>query len=337
MSVLEVRCETNFVMPKVLLRHQASAPRPVDVTARLGEAGNFSSATSLAFASGAAVVAALLRRSSRKTRAALRASNNMWERKWWSVEETRDPTTLPVWQRDYRFGFQVLKRSMVEARKAGRKVFWDVRVLESFPEGCNIEMLNSGLMGFIPRGEEGLGKDRPKVGEVYKVECVACPQPRVNKEHKWSPWPSEPRLYKAKPVFSHHMYLEQQRSIKKAKDLKAGDIVTGVVHKHCPKGLVITLEGDHKPKGMLAMVDISRKMTAHAWVDKMLPIGTPIKCYVVHADTTNGRITLSTKQFEDDDHVGWMLSFPERCFAMADQAASRYHEKRDAYIQWLQR
>ncbi|CAL1142866.1 unnamed protein product [Cladocopium goreaui] len=52
----------------------------------------------------------------------------------------------------------------------------------------------------------------------------------------------------------------------------------------------------------------------------MFPVGTEMKCFVVHADKRNGRITLSTKEFEDDDHVGWMLSFPERCFAMADEA-----------------
>ena len=32
----------------------------------------------------------------------------------------------------------------------------------------------------------------------------------------------------------------------------------------------------------------------------------------VHADKENGRITLSTKEFEDDDHVGETL-FGDRC------------------------
>merc|ERR1712060_804565 len=100
-------------------------------------------------------------------------------------------------------------------------------------------------------------------------------------------------------------------------------------------GLIISLGGKDRPKGMLAMMDISRKMSSHGYVDKMFPVGTKIKCYVCHADTKNGRITLSTKEFEDDDHMGWMLSFPERCFAMADKAVARYTEKREAYIAML--
>merc|ERR1712056_172473 len=114
----------------------------------------------------------------------------------------------------------------------------------------------------------------------------------------------------------------------KAQELEAGQIVEGTVHKHVGKGLLITLEGENKPKGMLVMMDISRKMSSHIYVNKMFPPGTKMKCYVVHADKSNGRITLSTKEFEDDDHMGWMLSFPERCFARADEAVARYNEKR---------
>mmetsp|Transcript_66335 Transcript_66335/g.119391 ORF Transcript_66335/g.119391 Transcript_66335/m.119391 type:complete len:362 (-) Transcript_66335:44-1129(-) len=347
MAVTPVVGDMNFVLPTAL---RAQPSRQVTALTAASPAGGpgvspgggvFGTGS---FAVPCAVALALTsvlasRSRSRRSQVARKnnGSNSMWERKWWSVEETRDPTTLPVWQRDYRFGFQVLKRSMVENRKVGKKVFWDVRVLESFESGCDIEMLNSGLMGFIPRGEEGLGEERMAVGEIYKVECVACPQARVNKESKSSPWPNEPRKFKAKPIFSHYMWLEQQRSIEKAKELKAGDIVSGVIYKKCPKGLIVTLEGEHKPKGMLAMMDVSRKMTPHAYAAKMFPPGTTIKCYVIHSDTKNGRITLSTKEFEDDAHVGWMLSFPERCFVNADQAVEKYNEKRSAYIQWLQR
>lgn len=258
-----------------------------------------------------------------------------YERKWWSIKETRDPTTLPIWQRDFRFGFQVLKRTMVEQRRKGNKVFWEVRVIRSNDDGCAVEMLNSGLLGWCPVSAEG--PKRLEVGDVVKMECTACPQKRVNSEEKNSPWPQEPRRFRHEPQFSHWLYLEHESAKQKAKELKAGQIVDGVVYKHCGKGLIMVLEGENSPKGMLAMVDISRKKSSHDYVTKMFPPGTTLRCYVVHADTENGRITLSTKEFEDDDHMGWMLSFPERCMARAEEGVRRYHEKRDAYIRMLQR
>merc|ERR1711908_177894 len=91
------------------------------------------------------------------------------------------------------------------------------------------------------------------------------------------------------------------------------------------------------PKGMLALHDISRKTAHHRYLSKMFPPGTPMKCYVAHSDYNSGRITLSTKEFEDDDHIGWMLSFPERCMQRAEIAVERYHDKRCDYIQRLQR
>jgi len=258
-----------------------------------------------------------------------------YERKWWSIEETEDPTTLPVWQRDFRYGYQVLKRTMVESRKRGDKVFWECRVLSSNRKGCHVEMLNSGLLGFCPVVAEG--PTRLEVGAVVKMECTACPQQRVTKEHKHTPWPNDPRQFKATPLFSHWLWLEQQASIKKARTLKTGEIVDGVVYKHLAKGLIITLDGEADPKGMLDMADVSRKMSSHIYMDKMFPVGTKIKCYVVHADKKNGRITLSTKEFEDDDHMGWMLSFPERLFHKAEFYAEKHKQKRRAYIQMLQR
>merc|ERR1712187_146371 len=111
-----------------------------------------------------------------------------------------------------------------------------------------------------------------------------------------------------------------------------GTIVDGVVAKHISRGLLISLDGDDGPKGMLAMMDISRRMTARKYTNKIFPVGTPIRCYVIHADTENGRITLGTKEFEDDDHIGWMLSFPERLMANAEVYVEKYHEKRAAYI-----
>lgn len=269
-----------------------------------------------------------------RSRVALRARGT-WDRKWWHIEEDRDPTTLPLWQRDYRYAYQVLKRSMVEARKKGRKVFWDCRVLNSSENGCEVEMLKSGLIGFCSVSQEGA--TRLEVGEIYKFECTACPLPRVNKEHKSKPWPNEPRAHRANPYFSHALWVQQQSDIAKAQKLKSGMIITGKVHRLIKKGLLIELEGKDSPKGMLALGDISRQNAQPEYARKMFPPGTDIKCYVIHSDRLNGRITLSTKEFEDDDHVGWMVNFPERMFKRADEGVRRYKEKRDAYIAHLQR
>jgi len=336
--VLQVQGELTFVSPvntglEVQVRPTSARPGSVR------QEGYSATAASAALAS-TAIAVALLRRSRRDGSPVIshyQAVRNRVERKWWYVKEDQDPTTLPVWQRDYRYGFQVLRRTMIEARKRGRKVFWDVRVTRVEKTGCRVEMLNSGLLGWMPKSFEGLDQ-RPSEGDILKVECTACPMQRLNGELKMSPWPNlYKRPWKAVPVFSHYLWLERKRNIKKAKELEAGMIVKAVVHAHCPKGLVMILEGDEKPKGMLDMNDISRKKSSHKWVDKMFPIGTEMKCFVAHSDKENGRITLSTKEFEDDEHVGWMLSFPERCFAMADEALKRYYEKREAYIAWLQR
>lgn len=327
-------------------RPQVSLVRPMVGSESSSSSGEASAATYAAFAVGAGAALALVQRLDRRAGLVSRRFKKQ-NKAWWHVEETEDPTSLPMWQRDYRYGYQVLKREMVKARKKGEKIFWDVRCLESSYQGCDVEMLNSGLPGFVPRGEEGKSLDgtlppRMEVGQVYKVECVACPRQRVTgKEMKKSPWTqietTAPLGKKVVPFFSRFMFLEQQHAIEKAKELQAGTVVKAWVYKHCPKGLVMTLEGDNAPRGMLAMQDISRQKTAHRYVNAMFPLGTEMKVYVVHSDTTNGRITLSTKEFETDESVGWMLSFPERCFQKAEQAVETYHRKRDNFIRYCQR
>jgi hypothetical protein len=332
-------------------RPQVSLVRNTVGSESSSSSGEASAATYAAFAVGAGAALALVQRLDRRASLAARHYKRI-PKAWWNVEETEDPTSLPLWQRDARYGYQVLKREMVRARKEGKKIFWDVRVLRQLEDrhgesfGCEVEMLNSGLIGFVPRGDEGKwypkkGRERMKVGEVYKVECTACPQKRVtSREPKESPWCQievDPRLEKQMPYFSHFMYLEQQHSIEKAQELEAGTVIKAWVHKHCAKGLVMLLEGEHLPKGMLAMQDISRKKAAHKYVERMFPLGTEMKCYIVHADKENGRITLSCKEFEDDERVGWMLSFPERCFKDCEEAVEIYHKRRDTYIEFLQR
>lgn len=327
-------------------RPQVSLVRPtVGSESSPSSSGESSAATYAAFAVAAGAALALVQRLDRRASLTARRYKRI-SKAWWSVEETEDPTSLPIWQRDFRYGYQVLKREMVKSRKKGEKKFWEVRVLESHAAGCEVEMLISGLPGFITRGEEGKSYDgkyppRLKVGEIYTVECIACPQQRVTDgEAKKSPWPKVELAAPTKkvyPYFSHKMWQEQQHSIEKAKELKAGTVIKATVFNHCPKGLVMTLEGETQPKGMLAMQDISRKKSSHRFVNMMFPLGTEMKVYVVHADTNNGRITLSTKEFEDDERVGWMLSFPEQCFQKAEQAVEKYHAKRDKYIRYLQR
>lgn len=315
-------------------------PRPLQLcageqyTTAAASRGESSASSGACLAAGVALGAAALLGLRSASRVAMRGAGT-YDRKWRHIEETRDPTTLPVWQRDYRYGFQLLKMTMHESRKKGKKVFWEVRVLESKELGCKVEMMKSGLIGWCPVSQEG--PTRLNVGDIVKMECIAAPKNRVNRERKNSPWPMTPRHYKAEPVFSHWHWLEQQKSIKKAKDLCTGDIVEGTVVKHIAKGLLIDLDGDNGAKGMLDMMDISRKCSSHIYVDKMFPPGTKMRCYVVHADTENGRITLSTKEFEDDDHMGWMLSFPERCMARAEIGVERFAEKREGYIRLLQR
>eukprot|EP00929_Paragymnodinium_shiwhaense_P106424 TRINITY_DN717_c0_g1_i1.p1 TRINITY_DN717_c0_g1~~TRINITY_DN717_c0_g1_i1.p1 ORF type:complete len:364 (+),score=106.21 TRINITY_DN717_c0_g1_i1:110-1201(+) len=332
-----------FVSPSLSLRGQLSRNGlSLPETGRpslAADAGIGSSSAGLVAASAflvAAAVGAARRSSSIARRVGITWSGHSWERKWWSIEETRDPTTLPLWQRDLAYGYRVLRSSMITAVRRGEKVFWDCRVLSSDGSSYKVEMLNSGLLGRLPKTLAGKGTNL-QVGEVYKMECIQCPTKKHHKEWKYSPWPREAPQ---QVVFSHISYLENQRNIEKAKEMIAGDIVEGYVCKKLAKGLLINLEGEGQDgaKGMLDMHDISRKMSSHIYVKKMFPVGTKMKMYVVHSDHNNGRITLSTKEFEDDDHMGWMLSFPERMmYKNAEKGVAKYHEKRDAYIKWLQR
>jgi len=99
----------------------------------------------------------------------------------------------------------------------------------------------------------------------------------------------------------------------------------------------MNLPGGKGAYGMLDMHDISRLKSSHKYVTKMFPKGTTLKCYVIHSDDRSGRITLGTKEFEDDDRMGWMLNFPERVLDNAENGAAAYEDKRAAYIKWLQR
>mmetsp|Transcript_117912 Transcript_117912/g.229256 ORF Transcript_117912/g.229256 Transcript_117912/m.229256 type:complete len:379 (+) Transcript_117912:44-1180(+) len=264
--------------------------------------------------------------------------SHTYERKWWSIKEDRDPTTLPLWQRDVAYGYKYLRGTMIWGRRKQIQTFWDVRVLKSKKDGCLIEMLNSGLLAWCPVNQEG--PQRLTVGDIVKMECTACPTLRVNHEqssgrHAWlKPKKMRPDL----AVFSHWNYITYLRNKEKAEELKAGDIIECTVFKQIGRGLLMELPGEPpKAHGMLAMMDISRLKSSTDYVAKMFPKGTKMKCYVIHSCAKTARITLGTKEFEDDDHMGWMLSFPERVMKDAERGAKAYEEKRKAYIEWLQK
>jgi len=313
--------------------------RVVEKTIAHGQRSQLVPDTTLCVTGSALVLAAFLA-SCRAGRSRItRRSGGIYEygyathdRKWWHIKEDQDPTTLPLWQRDFEYGHRVLQWTMIADRKKQRRTFWDVRVIKSTGAGCKIEMLNSGLLGFCPVNKEG--PKRLEVGDLVKMECVATPFPRVNGER--GPWLEREGFYK-RPIFSHWNYLDAVKSIEKAAELKAGDIIKCTVQKHIGKGLLMNLPGGKGAYGMLDMHDISRLKSSHKYVTKMFPKGTTLKCYVIHSDDRSGRITLGTKEFEDDDRMGWMLNFPERVLDNAENGAAAYEDKRAAYIKWLQR
>eukprot|EP00933_Yihiella_yeosuensis_P034247 TRINITY_DN27763_c0_g1_i1.p1 TRINITY_DN27763_c0_g1~~TRINITY_DN27763_c0_g1_i1.p1 ORF type:complete len:406 (+),score=48.02 TRINITY_DN27763_c0_g1_i1:114-1220(+) len=365
--VLEVSFDSAFMTPKLGLRHggmlagslRPAAPRSVVMSSSSAQTskGSFGSSSSFGLASaGIAAAFALLWRRDRQSRVSRnsfaianpnKGGGRMWERKNWTMVETRDPTSLPIWQRDFRYGYQVLIRSMHEARAKGKKVFWDVRVREVKELWCEIEMMNSGILGRIPRSQEGLPKgERLKQGEVYRVECTACPTKRVIKEPKRSVWPKlEETAEKALPMFSHFNYHQYCRNKAFAQELEAGTIIKGKVYKYSPRGAVIALDTEryperdlrYQPKGFISIPDMSRFTSHMVWFRRMFRLGTEMPFYLVHADKNYGRITLSLKEFEDDDHVGEMHYFPERIFEKAEEVIEKYHKKRDDYIRWLQK
>merc|ERR1712080_464161 len=105
----------------------------------------------------------------------------------------------PMWQRDWRGGYAVLKRTMGECKKKGIKAFWDVRVISTCEFGCKVEMMISGITGFIPIFAEG--PNRLKVGDIVKVECTACPLHRANYQKDFTTYPEfrEDRIKKLEP------------------------------------------------------------------------------------------------------------------------------------------
>jgi hypothetical protein len=274
------------------------------------------------------------------------------DRKFTAPKEDRDPTSIPMWQRDTWTGYHRLRRTCIKARKQGRRVHHDVRVIEEMPKGCMVELLSTGLVGYIPIHQEGnlgtgvLKSDDPrrlKVGDVVKAECTAFPFQRVIampqdgkyiQVHSWI----KQETGKVMPVFSHKSYLIHQAQKEKGKELEVGSIIEVTVVRHLPRGMVMNLnpeDPDSLASGFMEYADVSRSPRSIVRAKKMFPEGTRLKVYVVQVQ--GGRITLSTKEFEDDHHVGWMWDFPEYCQKNAESALEKYNQKKQAYIMWLQR
>jgi len=288
-----------------------------------------------AAALGATLVAVLVAAGQRRGRTARRART--WEKPY--VVEDRDPTTLPLYQRDYSYAWNVVRRTMLYERAKGRKFFWDVRVTARTVHGCKVEEMKTGLPCMIFGDYEGPNK--LEVGAEVKAECIWYPNPSYNNDigdyfPKLNGYTTKRRMM---PVMSHRSWLESEKRIKFAQTLEAGQIITGEVVQFLPKGLLMDLEGGggDGAKGLLRFEDISNVCSQKHWVSKHFPIGFKMPLYVVHSDKENGRITLSTKEFEDDEHIGWMINFPERLFAKAEFYAEKYKQKRKRYIAWMQR
>jgi len=261
-------------------------------------------------------------------------------RKWWYVEDTRDPMEIPHWQIDHGYAWRHMMLSLFESRKQGKIAWWQARVLEQNDDGSEVQLLHSGLKGWMPRSQEG--PTRPEIGTDLTVQCIKYPMKRIRLgEKKFSRYPSEREWGKnIVPVFSHLKWRFHQANIKKAQTLEGDTIVEGWVSRHVYRGLIVQLapgeEGGEAPVGLIEWRDISRRQTSGRAMQNLFPPGTPIKAYCIHTDKKNGRITLSTKEFEDDDHVGWMGWHPEWCFRHAEEGLARYHRKRDNFIAALQ-
>mmetsp|Transcript_76899 Transcript_76899/g.220159 ORF Transcript_76899/g.220159 Transcript_76899/m.220159 type:complete len:406 (-) Transcript_76899:80-1297(-) len=260
--------------------------------------------------------------------------------------ELRDPTTIPLWQRDKENAYNILRASMFWARKKGEKIYWDCRVLSMAKGGAKIEMMSSGLIAYCPG--MWVGTEELQVGGIYKFECMECPTGRVvYGEDKKSVWYTEKRRQEWTAKFSHSSWQNCQRNLAAIGQVKAGSVIQNcIVRKHVPRGLLIDIplpspDGEQKyATGLLDRQDISkiegeRCRSAKYVGDEIysfFPKGTVMPVYVVHQDASNGRITINTSMFEDDDHIGWMMSFPEYCFKNAQKAVDFHHLKRDKWI-----
>ncbi|CAK0888281.1 unnamed protein product, partial [Prorocentrum cordatum] len=242
---------------------------------------------------------------------------------------------------------KVLWNTMKDYRKLGTKKFWKVRVIESKENGCLVEMLNSGLIGFCPAGRESWKGERLNVGDEVMMECSACPTRRLTmgeaKQYRFArdappggsgnivafpEMKEETRIFeetgRVMPFFTHLTWIQAKANKYKARRLKSGMVIDAEIWRYEQRGMLLRLDtrgtpgiwnGSPGPNGFMQYKDLSRGVVSRDYCKKMFPIGTRLKVYVIAADPRNGRIDLSCKEFEDDDHVGWMTSFPDRIMA----------------------
>jgi len=107
---------------------------------------------------------------------------------------------------------------------------------------------------------------------------------------------------------------------KEMKDISVGQVVEGAVTAIKPYGVFVSMNG---VAGLLHISQISSDRVYD--LEKVLPVGTRLKCMVVSQDAAKGRLALSTKTLESKP--GEMLKDPQAVYDNAEATAAAYQER----------
>jgi len=106
-------------------------------------------------------------------------------------------------------------------------------------------------------------------------------------------------------------------------ELTVGAVLKGLVTAVKPYGAFVDVGG------MSGLLHISQISCEHiSDVDKVLPVGTEIKCMVISQDKAKGRVALSTKTLEEEP--GDMIKDRAKVWANAEATAAKYQERIEA-------
>merc|ERR1712241_1532783 len=105
--------------------------------------------------------------------------------------------------------------------------------------------------------------------------------------------------------------------------LSRGDGIEGQVKALKPYGAFVEVGG---MSGLLHISQISYDRIDD--LEKVVQIGTKVKCMIIDHDRVNGRIALSTKTLEPEP--GFMLKDPAKVYELAEDTAAKYHAKMEA-------
>ena len=162
--------------------------------------------------------------------------------------------------------------------------------------------LVEGLRAFLPGSHlTGMLPDENLIGTVLPLKFL-----EVNQE-------------------ANKLVVSNRRAVveKQMKDLSRGDVVEGVVKALKPYGAFVEVGG---MSGLLHISQISYDRIDD--LEKVFTPGDKVKCMIIDHDKVNGRIALSTKTLEPEP--GDMLKDSGRVFEMAEETASKYHERMEA-------